>query len=77
MKLKYNYNLYLLFIRLPYGLACIFDFENKWPRSIHIYTMLFAHINSSLNPLVYAFSNPLFQKGYKNIFNKMTIFSKA
>jgi len=52
--------------------------------------MLFAHINSSLNPLVYAFSNnsslnplvyafsnPLFQKGYKNIFNKMTIFSKA
>ncbi len=36
-----------------------------------MYTMLFAHLNSSFNPLVYAISNPLFQKGYKNLFNKM------
>lgn len=36
-----------------------------------MYTMLFAHLNSSFNPLVYAISNPLFQKGYKNLFKKM------
>ena len=64
---------YILFVVcwLPYGIACIFDFEDKWPRTVHMYTMLFAHMNSSLNPLVYAISNPLFQKGYKNFFNKM------
>ena len=38
-----------------------------------MYTMLFAHMNSSLNPLVYAISNPLFQKGYKNLFNKLLL----
>jgi len=36
--------------------------------------MLFAHMNSSLNnPLEYAISNPLFQKGYKNLFNKLLL----
>jgi hypothetical protein len=68
---------YILFVVcwLPYGIACIFDFEDKWPRTVHMYTMLFAHMNSSLNPLVYAISNPLFQKGYKNFFNKITFWN--
>ena len=57
--------------RLPYGLAVMADFSNKWPKAVHMYTMLFAHMNSALNPLVYAVSNPLFQRGYKNLFNKM------
>ena len=49
----------------------MFDFQNKWPRTVHMYTMLFAHMNSSFNPIVYAISNPLYQKGYKNLFKKI------
>ena len=53
---------------LPYGLIVMTDFDNKLPRSAHMYSMLLAHLNSSLNPIVYAISNPLFQTGYKNLF---------
>ena len=43
------------------------DFQNNWPRTVHMYTMLFAHMNSALNPVLYALSNPLFQRGYVNL----------
>ncbi len=33
--------------------------------------MLIAHMNSSFNPILYAVSNPLFQRGYKNLLKKL------
>ena len=54
------------FIRLPYGVVVIWDEHDTFPKTAHVYTMLFAHLNSSLNPLLYAISNPLYQKGYVN-----------
>ena len=44
----------------------MFDAHDKFPAEAHVYTMLFAHLNSSLNPVLYAVSNPVYQKGYKN-----------
>ena len=34
--------------------------------------MLFAHMNSAFNPVLYAFSNPLFQRGYLNLLRTIT-----
>ena len=45
------------------------DFEDKLPKAYHLYSMLFARINSSLNPILYGLTNPLFQRGFKNFFN--------
>lgn len=59
---------------LPYGLVVMTDFGDKLPRTAHMYSMLIAHLNSSLNPVVYAISNPLFQKGYKNFFSLVFCF---
>jgi hypothetical protein len=53
---------------LPYGLVIILDYEDTFPRSIHLYVMLFARINSVLNPILYATTNALFRDGFKNFF---------
>ena len=47
------------------------DFQDKLPRSAHMFSMAIAHLNSSLNPLLYALTNPLFQKGYKVFIRKI------
>ena len=57
---------------LPYGILIMIDFEDKLPRSFHLYTMLFARINSSLNPILYGITNPLFRYGYKNFLRVIT-----
>lgn len=45
------------------------DFEDKLSKVYHLYSMLFARINSSLNPILYGLTNPQFKRGYKNFFN--------
>ena len=44
------------------------DFKDELPRSAHMYPILLAHINSSLNPILYAFTNSNFKRGYINFF---------
>jgi hypothetical protein len=44
------------------------DFNDELPRSAHMYPILLAHINSSLNPVLYAFTNGNFKKGYRNLY---------
>jgi hypothetical protein len=41
---------------LPYGLVVMTDFGDHFPAAVHAYTMALAHLNSSLNPLLYALS---------------------
>ena len=45
------------------------DFRDQLPRTIHMYAVFFAHLNSSLNPILYAITNPCFRRGYKNFIN--------
>ena len=47
------------------------DFENKFPRSVIIYSMQLAHLNSAFNPILYGMFNPAYQKGYKRFINFM------
>lgn len=56
---------------LPYGLIVIFDFEDKLPRSAVMFSMTFAHLNSALNPILYAIFNSSFRSGYVILFNKI------
>jgi len=43
------------------------DHDDSLPNSVYAFTMLFAHLNSSFNPILYAFFNPQFQRGYKKL----------
>jgi uncharacterized protein with PQ loop repeat len=49
---------------LPYGIIVMIDFHDNLPRTAHMFSMLLAHLNSSLNPVLYAIFNPGFQRGY-------------
>lgn len=53
---------------MPYGLVVMTDYQDRYHRTVHMYTMSIAHLNSALNPILYAVFNPAFQKGYKNFF---------
>ena len=44
------------------------DYADRLPRSAHMFSMEIAHLNSSLNPLLYAIFNPAFQRGYMTVF---------
>lgn len=48
------------------------DFGDHYSRSVHMYTMLMAHLNSTLNPLLYGIFNSPFKKGYKKFLMKIT-----
>ena len=47
------------------------DFQDRYSRSVHLFTVLVAHLNSALNPVLYAVSNPLFRRGYKNFTHRI------
>ena len=43
------------------------DFDNHLPRAAIMYSMMLAHLNSALNPILYAVFNPAYRRGYKNL----------
>lgn len=48
------------------------DSEDKFPRGAYIYSMLFAILNSTLNPIFYALTNPRYQRGFVDVFSLMS-----
>nr|QVK45857.1 G protein-coupled receptor [Proales similis] len=52
---------------VPFGFIVMIDFHDQLPMTVHAYFMMFAHLNSSLNPVLYAVCNPAFQRGYKQL----------
>ena len=53
------------------------DYADRLPRSAHMFSMVVAHLNSSMNPLLYALTNPLFQKGYGVFIRKLLCMPEA
>jgi len=53
---------------LPYGLILLIDLENKLHRTAFMFSLLLLHLNSSLNPILYAFTNTQIREGYLNLF---------
>ena len=59
----------LMFIicALPYGLVLLIDVNNKLPRTAYMFPGLMLHLNSSLNPILYALTNSQIREGYYNL----------
>ena len=47
------------------------DFENRFPRSVVMYTMMLAHLNSAFNSILYGLFNPAFGIGYRRFLKKI------
>lgn len=61
----------LLFIicHLPFGLVVLSDLDDTYPDVAYMYTMLLAHLGSTLNVLLYALTNSQIRIGYINFLN--------
>ena len=62
---------------LPYGIIVMTDYSDRLPRTAVMFTMTFAHLNSSLNPILYGIYNPAFRAGYMVLFRKLSCRSLA
>nr|QVK45863.1 G protein-coupled receptor [Proales similis] len=57
---------------LPLSVIYLVGFEDYLPAWLHAYSNLLAHVNSALNPILYALYNPTLRDAYKIIFRKLT-----
>lgn len=55
-----------------FSLMLIKDYQNLVPSWIYLYLFLFARSNSVFNPVLYALTNPLFQRGFKKVISNLT-----
>lgn len=57
---------------IPMGVTFLIDFfSNNLPISAIMYSQMLSHLNSSLNPILYAVYNSAFRNGCVNLFNKI------
>ena len=57
---------------IPMGVTFLIDFFfNNLPMSTIMYSQMLSHLNSSLNPILYAVYNSSFRHGSLNLFNKI------
>nr|QVK45862.1 G protein-coupled receptor [Proales similis] len=57
---------------LPVSIVLLMGFDDQFPPWLHAYCNLVAHMNSSLNPILYAIFNPTLRDGYKFVLNKIS-----
>lgn len=55
----------MIYFRLPYALLIIFDFGDHAPAAAHALLTCLAHINSTMNPILYFNLNPAFSESLK------------
>ena len=51
----------------PYAFVAIVDYKDQFPLEAHLFILLLAHINSSLNSIIYGISNPNFRHTYLHL----------
>ena len=56
---------------MPFGFIVVFDFDNKLPRNVVMYSVALGILNSSLNPIIFVVFNSNFRKSCENLFNKI------
>ena len=49
---------------LPYAFIVALDYNDVYPLELHLYALLIAHLNSSLNNIVYGICNESFRHAY-------------
>ena len=55
----------------PYCLLILFDTSENAPPVFYIFSTLIAHVNSGINYILYAATNPDFRRGYVKIVSKL------
>jgi hypothetical protein len=55
----------------PYAVIVVADRYDTFPMEIHIFSILIAHTNSSLNSVLYGLTNANFREGYKKLVRAM------
>ena len=53
-----------LFMWSPYAIIVVFDKNATWSRGLYVVAVVMAHLNSSINSIVYAATNKNFREGY-------------
>ena len=48
----------------PYAIIVVFDKNATWSRGLYVVAVVMAHLNSSINSIVYAATNKNFREGY-------------
>ena len=56
---------------MPFGIVLLLDFDSKLPKSVVVYSIALAILNSSLNPIIYAIFNSNFRNSFVNLFKKI------
>ena len=56
----------------PYSLLIVIDIHDTLPHEVYLFTLLLAHLHSSLNWLIYAITHAHFRQGYRIILNCIT-----
>ena len=51
----------------PYSVIFIFDRYATWPRTLYVVSILMAHLNSSINSIIYGATNKNFREAYSRI----------
>ena len=53
-----------VFCWAPYSLLIVIDHRDSLPMEVYLYALMLAHMHSTLNFIVYYFTNPHFRHGY-------------
>ena len=62
---------------LPYSIIILLDFFYTSRPVAYLYSLLLAHMSSSINSLLYAATNRDFREGYRKLLTKVRIISKG
>ena len=54
---------------MPAAIIYIIDTDDNMPTQLHMYLFVLAHLNSALNPILYAAFNPKIKQSYKHFVN--------
>ena len=52
----------------PYAVIVVVDYTDQLPHQVHLYILLLAHLHSSLNGIIYFFTNQHFRHSYEKLF---------
>lgn len=71
--------IFFLVCSSPYGLIVMIDIDDTFPRQVHMMAIVFVHMNSAINPIIYAVVNPAFRRGYLTLLHILfpCFFSKS
>ncbi|KAI8515939.1 melatonin receptor [Branchiostoma belcheri] len=54
----------------PYGIIFLVDSKGQWPKPVYVMAIILAHLNSSMNSIIYGVMNRSFRQAYIALFRR-------